>query len=77
VHANQGRHRLGLTKVVADATDRRILGAAVLTAEEAELVHLFVHLYIDLMNAGATLDVLQNDIHIHPTLAEDIQSAVS
>jgi pyruvate/2-oxoglutarate dehydrogenase complex dihydrolipoamide dehydrogenase (E3) component len=63
----------GLIKVVADATDRRILGAAVLTAEGAELVHT----YIDLMNAGATLDVLQNAIHIHPTLAEDIQSAVS
>jgi pyruvate/2-oxoglutarate dehydrogenase complex dihydrolipoamide dehydrogenase (E3) component len=63
----------GLIKVVADATDRRILGAAVLTAEGAELVHT----YIDLMNAGATLDVLQNALHIHPTLAEDIQSAVS
>ena len=63
----------GLIKVVADATDRRILGAAVLTAEGAELVHM----YIDLMNAEATLDVLQNAIHIHPTLAEDIQSAVS
>jgi pyruvate/2-oxoglutarate dehydrogenase complex dihydrolipoamide dehydrogenase (E3) component len=47
----------------SDATDRRILGAAVLTTEGAELVHM----YIDLMNA----------IHIHPTLAEDIQSAVS
>ena len=63
----------GLIKVVADATDGRILGAAVLTAEGAELVHE----YVDLMNAGATLDVLQNAIHIHPTLAEDIQSAVS
>jgi pyruvate/2-oxoglutarate dehydrogenase complex dihydrolipoamide dehydrogenase (E3) component len=63
----------GLIKVVADATDRRILGAAVLTAEGAELVHT----YIDLMNAEATLDVLQDAIHIHPTLAEDIQSVVS
>ena len=63
----------GLIKVVADATDRRILGAAVLIAEGAELVHT----YIDLMNAEATLDVLQNAIHIHPTIAEDIQSAVS
>jgi pyruvate/2-oxoglutarate dehydrogenase complex dihydrolipoamide dehydrogenase (E3) component len=63
----------GLIKVVADATDRHILGAAVLTAEGAELVHT----YIDLMNAGATLDVLQNAVHIHPTIAEDIQSVVS
>jgi pyruvate/2-oxoglutarate dehydrogenase complex dihydrolipoamide dehydrogenase (E3) component len=62
----------GLIKVVADASDGRILGAAVLTAEGAELVHV----YVDLMNAGATLDVLRNALHIHPTLAEDIQSAV-
>src|ERR671921_1339963 len=63
----------GLIKVVADASNGRILGAAVLTAEGAELVHM----YVDLMNAGATLDVIQNAVHIHPTLAEDIQSAVS
>jgi pyruvate/2-oxoglutarate dehydrogenase complex dihydrolipoamide dehydrogenase (E3) component len=62
----------GLIKVVADASDGRILGAAVLTAEGAELAHV----YVDLMNAGATLDVLRNAVHIHPTLAEDIQSAV-
>src|SRR5919107_576667 len=62
----------GLIKVVADASNGRILGAAVLTAEGAELVHM----YVDLMNAGATLDVIQNAVHIHPTLAEDIQSAV-
>ena len=63
----------GLIKVVADASNKRILGAAVLTAEGAELVHM----YVDLMNAGATLDVIQDAVHIHPTLAEDIQSAVS
>ncbi|MBA2534583.1 MAG: mercuric reductase [Rubrobacter sp.] len=63
----------GLIKVVAEASDGRILGAAVLTAEGAELVHV----YVDLMNAGATLDVIRNAVHIHPTLAEDIQSAVS
>jgi pyruvate/2-oxoglutarate dehydrogenase complex dihydrolipoamide dehydrogenase (E3) component len=63
----------GLIKVVADASNGRILGAAVLTAEGAELVHM----YVDLMNAGAKLDVIQNAVHIHPTLAEDIQSAVS
>jgi pyruvate/2-oxoglutarate dehydrogenase complex dihydrolipoamide dehydrogenase (E3) component len=62
----------GLIKVVADASNKRILGAAVLTAEGAELVHM----YVDLMNAGATLDVIQDAVHIHPTLAEDIQSAV-
>jgi len=62
----------GLIKVIADVSDGRILGAAVLTAEGAELVHV----YVDLMNAGTTLDVIRNAVHIHPTLAEDIQSAV-
>jgi len=28
------------------------------------------------MNAGATLDVIQYTVHIHPTLAEDTQSSV-
>jgi pyruvate/2-oxoglutarate dehydrogenase complex dihydrolipoamide dehydrogenase (E3) component len=60
-------------KVVADAATDRILGAAVLSAEGAELVHV----YVDLMNAEASLDTIRNSVHIHPTLAEDIQSAVS
>ncbi|CAN5685327.1 FAD-containing oxidoreductase [soil metagenome] len=63
----------GFIKVVADATDGKILGAAVLSYEGAELVHA----YIDLMNAGASLEVLRDAIHIHPTLGEAIQSAVS
>ncbi|MDQ4106573.1 MAG: FAD-dependent oxidoreductase, partial [Actinomycetota bacterium] len=63
----------GFIKVVADAGSGRILGAAVLAAEGAELVHM----YIDLMNADASLDVMRNAVHIHPTLAEAVQSAVS
>jgi pyruvate/2-oxoglutarate dehydrogenase complex dihydrolipoamide dehydrogenase (E3) component len=49
------------------------LGAAVLSAEGAELVHM----YIDMMNAGASSTVIRDAIHIHPTLAEAVQSAVS
>ena len=63
----------GFIKVVADAATDRILGVAVLTAEGAELVHI----YVDLMNAGASLDTIRNAVHAHPTLAEDIQSVVS
>lgn len=63
----------GFIKVVADAGDQRILGAAVLSAEGAELVHI----YVALMNAGAPWSVLKNAIQIHPTLAEGVQSAVS
>ena len=62
----------GFIKVVSDASSGQILGAAVLSNEGAELVHA----YIDLMNAGATLDVLRDAVHIHPTLGEAIQSAV-
>ena len=63
----------GLCKVVVDADNGQILGAAVLAAEGGELVHVFV----DLMNARARYDVLRDAIHIHPTLAEALQSAVA
>ena len=63
----------GFIKVVADAANGRILGAAVLAAEGGELVHM----YIDLMNAEAPLDVMRNAVHIHPTLAEAVQSAIA
>ena len=62
----------GFIKVVADARSGRILGAAVLASEGAELVHLFV----DVMNAGGRSAVIRDAIHIHPTLAEAVQSAV-
>jgi pyruvate/2-oxoglutarate dehydrogenase complex dihydrolipoamide dehydrogenase (E3) component len=64
---------VGFIKVVVDAVDERILGAAVLATEGAELVHI----YVALMNAGASWRVLDNAIQIHPTLAEAVQSAVA
>ncbi len=63
----------GLIKVVADASSGLILGAAVLASGGSELVHVFV----DLMNAGAPYSVIRDAIHIHPTLAEDVQSVVA
>ncbi len=63
----------GLIKVVADASSRLILGAAVLASGGSELVHV----YVDLINAGAPYSVIRDAIHIHPTLAEDIQSVVA
>jgi pyruvate/2-oxoglutarate dehydrogenase complex dihydrolipoamide dehydrogenase (E3) component len=63
----------GFCKVVVDAESEQILGASVLAAHGGELVHLFV----DLMNAHARYGVLRDAIHIHPTLAEAMQSAVS
>jgi pyruvate/2-oxoglutarate dehydrogenase complex dihydrolipoamide dehydrogenase (E3) component len=63
----------GFVKVVADVRSGRILGAAVLASEGAELVHLFV----DVMNAGGRAAAIRDAIHIHPTLAEAVQSAVA
>lgn len=61
----------GQIKLVVDAASDRILGAAVLAAEGAELVHA----YIDVMNAGAPARVIVDAVHIHPTLSEAVQSA--
>ena len=63
----------GFIKVVADAPSGQVLGAAVLAAEGGELVHM----YIDLMNADAPIEVMRNAVHIHPTLAEAVQSAIA
>lgn len=63
----------GFIKVVVDADTDRLLGAAVFALEGAELVHM----YVDLMNADAPYTVLDKAIHIHPTLAEAVQSAVT
>jgi len=62
----------GFIKVIIDTETNRILGAAVLAAEGAELIHL----YVDMMNTDAPYTVIREAIHIHPTLAEAIQSAV-
>ena len=62
----------GFIKVIIEGKTNRILGAAVLASAGAELVHL----YVDMMNANAPYTVIRDAIHIHPTLAEAIQSAV-
>lgn len=62
----------GFVKVVVDADTHKLLGAAVLAAEGAELVHVFVAL----MNADAPYTVLDKALHIHPTLSEATKSVV-
>ena len=64
--------RGGFIKVVIDAASDKLLGAAVLAAEGAELVHV----YVALMNANAPYTVLDEGVHIHPTLSEAVKSAV-
>lgn len=63
----------GFIKVVVDGDTERLLGAAVLATEGAELVHL----YVGLMNADLPYGAMERAIHIHPTLAEALQSAVA
>jgi Pyridine nucleotide-disulphide oxidoreductase, dimerisation domain len=63
----------GFIKVVVDAETDRILGAAVLATEGAELVHI----YVDLMKADAPYTVIRDAIHIHPTLVEAVQSVLT
>lgn len=63
---------VGFIKVIVNSATKKIVGAAVLANEGAELVHE----YVDLMNADATFEVLRDSVHIHPTLAEAVQSAV-
>ncbi|WP_205544178.1 mercuric reductase [Rubrobacter indicoceani] len=63
----------GFIKVVGDAGTKEILGASVLASEGSELVHI----YIDLMNAGAPHTVIRDAVHIHPTRSESIQSVVA
>jgi pyruvate/2-oxoglutarate dehydrogenase complex dihydrolipoamide dehydrogenase (E3) component len=63
----------GFIKVLTDEGTGQIIGAALLCNEASELVHM----YVDLMNAGAPAAVIRNAIHIHPTLAEAVQSAVT
>lgn len=63
---------VGFIKVIVNSATKKIVGAAVLANEGAELVHE----YVDLMNADATFEVIRDSVHIHPTLAEAVQSAV-
>ena len=56
----------GLMKVIVNAADDRILGAAILASEGGELVHI---LYA-LMLGNLPYTVLKQAIYIHPTLAE-------
>jgi len=71
--ANEIGESDGFIKVVLDEDTGKILGAAVLAAEGGELVHM----YIDIMKADKPASVIRDAIHIHPTLAEAIQSAVT
>jgi pyruvate/2-oxoglutarate dehydrogenase complex dihydrolipoamide dehydrogenase (E3) component len=62
----------GTMKVLLDPETERVLGAAIVGVEAGELIHIFV----TLMQAGATARAIVEAEAIHPTLAEGVQSLV-
>lgn len=63
-------HELGFYRMVVDADTDKILGATLVGYETAELVHVF----LSLMEAKATWQLLERSVHIHPTYGEALPS---
>ncbi len=63
----------GFVKILAEPRSGRVLGVAIVAAEAAEMVHVFV----TLMNAKSSYRAVADATFIHPTLAEATQSAVA
>jgi len=62
----------GVMKVLLDPKTERVLGAAIVGAEAGELIHVFV----TLMQAGASARAIVDAEFVHPTFAEGVQSLV-
>jgi dihydrolipoamide dehydrogenase len=63
-------HDLGFYRMVIDRNTDQILGATLVGYETAELVHVF----LSLMEAKATWQLLEQSVHIHPTYGEALPS---
>lgn len=63
-------HDLGFYRMVVDRDTDKILGATLVGYETAELVHVF----LSLMEAEATWQLLEQSVHIHPTYGEALPS---
>jgi dihydrolipoamide dehydrogenase len=63
-------HDLGFYRMVIDSDTDKILGATLVGYETAELVHVF----LDLIEAGVTWQLLERSVHIHPTYGEALPS---
>ncbi len=64
--------KAGLMKVLVDPSAERILGASIVGAEAGELIHVF----ISLMQAGASPRAMVDAEFIHPTFSEGLQTLV-
>ncbi|HEX9296998.1 MAG TPA: mercuric reductase [Polyangiaceae bacterium] len=62
----------GILKILLDPPTEKILGARIVGAEAGELIHVFV----SLMQAGATARAIVDAEYVHPTFAEGVQSLV-
>jgi pyruvate/2-oxoglutarate dehydrogenase complex dihydrolipoamide dehydrogenase (E3) component len=56
----------GFMKILVDAENNKILGAAILGVEGDEVIHSI----LDIMYAKAPYTVIQRAVHIHPTVSE-------
>ena len=61
----------GFVKIVADAGTDRLLGAQIIGPHAGELIHELVVA----LDVGATYGQVARSLHVHPTLAEGINSA--
>jgi pyruvate/2-oxoglutarate dehydrogenase complex dihydrolipoamide dehydrogenase (E3) component len=59
-------------KVLLDPRTERVLGAAIVGVEAGELIHIFV----TVMQAGASARSIVDAEAVHPTLAEGVQSLI-
>jgi pyruvate/2-oxoglutarate dehydrogenase complex dihydrolipoamide dehydrogenase (E3) component len=62
----------GTMKILVDPSSERILGVSLVGAEAGELLHVFVAL----MQAGASARAIVDAEFVHPTFAEGLQSLV-
>jgi pyruvate/2-oxoglutarate dehydrogenase complex dihydrolipoamide dehydrogenase (E3) component len=62
----------GVMKLLIDPATERVLGARIVGAEAGELIHIFVAL----MQAGASPRAIVDMEAVHPTFAEGVQSLV-
>jgi pyruvate/2-oxoglutarate dehydrogenase complex dihydrolipoamide dehydrogenase (E3) component len=62
----------GILRVLVDPKTERILGATIVGAEAGELIHIFVAV----MQAGATAHAILDAEAVHPTFAEGVQSVL-
>jgi pyruvate/2-oxoglutarate dehydrogenase complex dihydrolipoamide dehydrogenase (E3) component len=64
--AREAGETQGFMKVLVDADNQRLLGAAILGLNGDEVVHSL----LDVMAAGQPYTVISKAVHIHPTVTE-------